>query len=171
MTGRLNQERLAGRVCHGLVEAPVTFPPTYKLEHGSANASSLTEYEDISQWAWAKHRWPSWCDRVLYLDRPKARIVVHKYSALPPIPTSDHRPVVLSLSVPLKANEDGDDSPEIQPPFNLDPDWRSKRSRARTLELVVGMAMFVTSTMEGLAILIASVMGITGSYLVLKSLL
>lgn len=169
MTCRLNQERLAGRVCHGLVEPHVTFPPTYKFERESPESFSVTG-EETSRWTWAKHRWPSWCDRILYLDHPKARVVVHKYSALPLIPTSDHRPVALSLSVPLKPNEDGDDNLGIQSPFNIDPDWRSKRARARTLELVSGLALFLISTREGLVILTASVIGITGSYLVLKSL-
>ncbi len=177
---QLNQERLAGRTCHGLIEAPVTFPPTYKYV---SKEPFLTRDEDLSNWYWAKYRWPSWCDRILYLDipswlktqHPEVKIVTNKYSALPLQPTSDHRPVALELSVPLvsipipEEEEDGDD-PRVNPPFAVDIDWKSKRDRARMLELVVGSLMYLT-TVEGGGVVLAMVAGSVGAYFAIRAML
>lgn len=178
---QLNQERLAGRTCHGLSEAPVTFPPTYKYNpHEPFN----TPDEDLTTWHWARHRWPSWCDRILYLEEPswvksshpQAKITVHKYSALPLFPTSDHRAVALDVSVPLisipapKEDEQGDD-PRIRPPFEVNVDWRVKRERARVLELVVGFAAYFTTTAEGAGVSIAMVLGAVGAFYAIRAML
>ncbi|KAF4626378.1 hypothetical protein G7Y89_g11778 [Cudoniella acicularis] len=178
---QLNQERRAGRTCHGLIEAPVTFPPTYKYD---SREPFLTPDEDLSQWHWAKHRWPSWCDRILYLDipswlsatKPGVKITTHKYSALPLMPTSDHRPVTLEVSIPLvpipspSEDEEGDD-PRISPPFEINVDWKSRRDRARILELVVGFSMYCTTTLEGAGIVVAMVVGAAGAYFAIRSML
>ncbi|KAH7311968.1 Endonuclease/exonuclease/phosphatase [Rhexocercosporidium sp. MPI-PUGE-AT-0058] len=178
---QLNQERLAGRTCHGLVEAPVTFPPTYKYD---SKEPYLTPDEDLSKWHWAKHRWPSWCDRILYLDipswvkraHPEAQIVTHKYSALPLWPTSDHRAVALDLSIPLfpipppKEDEEGED-PRIHPPFEVNIDWKTKRERARVLELVAGFAMYFTTTVEGGGVSVAMVLGAVGAFFAIRAML
>ncbi|KAH7390263.1 Endonuclease/exonuclease/phosphatase [Cadophora sp. MPI-SDFR-AT-0126] len=178
---QLNQERLAGRTCHGLTEAPVTFPPTYKY---NPQEPFLTPDEDLSKWHWAKHRWPSWCDRILYLDvpswlrrsHPEAKIVTHKYSALPLWPTSDHRAVALDVSVPLlpilqpKEDEQGDD-PRIHPPFEVNVDWRTKRERARVLELVTGFAMYFTTTLEGGGVSVAMALGAAGAFFAIRAML
>lgn len=178
---QLNQERGAGRTCHGLTEAPVTFPPTYKYDN---KGPFLTEDEDISTWSWAKHRWPSWCDRILYLDvpawlkesNPKIQITTHKYTALPLFPTSDHRAVALSLSVPLipipnpDEDEEGDD-PRINPPFEIDINWKSRRDRARAFELAVGYLAYLSTTMEGGALFLTSVAGVVGTFFAFKLLL
>ncbi|CZS98141.1 related to phosphatidylinositol phosphate phosphatase [Rhynchosporium graminicola] len=177
---QLNQERLAGRTCHGLTEAPVTFPPTYKYDPKEAY---LTPDEDLSRWHWAKHRWPSWCDRILYLEvpswvkrsHPEAQIITHKYSALPLWPTSDHRAVALDVSVPIlpipppKEDEEGDD-PRIHPPFEINIDWKAKRKRARALELVVGFAMYFTTTLEGGGVSVAMVLGAVGAFFAIKAM-
>ncbi|KAH9213861.1 inositol 5-phosphatase-like protein [Leptodontidium sp. 2 PMI_412] len=178
---QLNQERLAGRTCHGLIEALVTFPPTYKYD---PKEPYLTPDEDLSKWHWAKHRWPSWCDRILYLDipswvkraHPEVKIVTHKYSALPLWPTSDHRAVALDLSIPLlpipqpKEDEQGDD-PRIHPPFEVNVDWKTKRERARVLELVVGFAMYFTTTLEGGGVTVAMVLGAIGAFFAIRAML
>jgi len=178
---QLNQERLAGRTCHGLTEAPVTFPPTYKYD---PEEPFLTPDRDLAKWHWAKHRWPSWCDRILYLDipswlkkdKPTAKIVIHNYSALPLFPTSDHRAVVLDFSLPLipipdpAEDEEGDD-PRIKPPFQVNIDWKAKRDRARILELVTGFSMYLATTREGASILTAVVIGTIGAYFAIRTML
>ncbi|CAG8948740.1 hypothetical protein HYFRA_00001861 [Hymenoscyphus fraxineus] len=177
---QLNQERLAGRTCQGLTEAPVNFPPTYKYQ---LKEPFLTSDENLSRWNWAKHRWPSWCDRVLFLDMPKwmstshpnAKIVPRKYTALPLLPTSDHRPVSLEVTVPLipissPPDEDQDD-PRSKPPFTINPDWRAQRNRARKGELVVGFLMYYTTTTEGGSILLAMTVGTIGFYIAIRAIL
>ncbi|KAI6713017.1 hypothetical protein JHW43_004486 [Diplocarpon mali] len=175
---QLDQERQAGRTCHGLVEAPITFPPTYKY---SLRGPFLTPDEDLDRWQWAKHRWPSWCDRILYLDlpswvkrsHPDAKIITHNYTALPILPRTDHRAVALDVSVPLipipppSGEEEGHD-PRIHPPFDVDIDWKRKRERARVLELLVGFAMYFTTTAEGGGVAIAIVVGAVGAFFAIK---
>ncbi|KAL3418872.1 endonuclease/Exonuclease/phosphatase [Phlyctema vagabunda] len=197
---QLNAERRAGRTMHGLVEAPVTFPPTYK--YSSKQAPMKMDVEP-STWHWATHRWPSWCDRILYLpvpgwlasEHPEARIQVRKYSALPLMETSDHRAVAMDVTLPLLpipapppagsgteaytaagAGADADaemetTDPRIEPPFDLDPDWKSKREKARMLELLLGFTFYFTTTWEGAGVLAASIAGIVGSVFVLKAML
>lgn len=177
---QLNHERLAGRTCHGLIEAPVTFPPTYKYK---SEGPFMTSDDELNRWPWAKHRWPSWCDRILYLDmpswvqrsNPQAKIIANKYSALPLLPTSDHRAVALDLTIPLvpipePEEGEGADDPRVKMPFDIDIDWKKKRERARILELVVGFSMYFTSTKEGVALFIAMVVGAVGAIYVLKAI-
>jgi hypothetical protein len=174
---QLNRERAAGRTCHGLIEAPITFPPTYKYQ---SKEPFLTPDAELSRWHWATHRWPSWCDRILYLDTPswlesEAWIVTHKYTALPLFPTSDHRAVALDVSIPLVPIPDpGDeetDDPRTNPPFNVDINWKSKRERARMLEVVCGSTMYLTTTPEGGGIMLAMIVGAIGAYLAIGALL
>lgn len=178
---QLNQERIAGRTLHGLIEAPVTFPPTYKYD---PEESFSLPIKDEAKWHWARHRWPSWCDRILYLDipswmkkdRPDAKITIRKYSALPLFPTSDHRAVALDLSVPLipipsPAEDEESDDPRVKPPFQVDIDWKAKRDKARILELITGFAMYFTTTKEGLAVLAALVVGALGAYFAIRAML
>jgi hypothetical protein len=178
---QLNQERLAGRTCHGLTEASVTFPPTYKYE---PKEPFLTPDEEISKWHWAKHRWPSWCDRILYLDvpawlkrsHPEAEITTHKYSALPLFPTSDHRAVGLELTVSLipipspEEDEEGND-PRVHPPFEIDINWKSRRDRARRLEIVVGFMAYFTTTWEGSAVVLAMTAGAVGAFFAIRAMI
>ncbi|RDA82409.1 hypothetical protein CP532_6872 [Ophiocordyceps camponoti-leonardi (nom. inval.)] len=93
---QLTRERTAGRTLHGLVEAPVTFPPTYKYlstgcrdgdgdggyydesqhyedeedEDEDDNDGDADSDKDVVRWRFASHRWPAWTDRILYLDMP-----------------------------------------------------------------------------------------------------
>ncbi|KAF7862533.1 hypothetical protein EAF04_007406 [Stromatinia cepivora] len=176
---QLNRERLAGRTCHGLIEAPVSFPPTYKYD---SEGPFMTADAELNRWPWAKHRWPSWCDRILYLDmpswvqksNPQAKIIPNKYTALPLLPTSDHRAVALDVTIPLlpipepEAGEGGDD-PRAHMPFDIDIDWKKKRERARMLEIVVGFTLYFTGTKEGASLFIAMVVGVVGAIYVLKA--
>lgn len=80
---QLTNEKRERRTLHGMSEAPVTFPPTYKIKHLSRDkASEAVNAEEYSQaleagkadevvpWKWAPNRWPGWCDRILFLDIP-----------------------------------------------------------------------------------------------------
>lgn len=175
---QLTQERLAGRSCHGLTEASITFPPTYKYK---SEEPFLTPDEELSMWQWAKHRWPSWCDRILYLPlapwlnlQSPLKITTRKYGALPLFPTSDHRAVTLDLSVPIISipppeEEEGDD-PRIQPPYEINIDWRRKRERARQLELLVGFALYFTTTKDGAAVATAILMGVVGTFFAIRAM-
>lgn len=175
---QLHREVKAQRACHGLQEAPIDFPPTYKY---SDRQRAMADTDDGATWLWANHRWPSWCDRILYLDLPPwviekgqlCSINVNSYTALPLMSTSDHRPVALSLSIPIKAipapiNEIVD--VRTHPPFSIDPRWRERRAVARNLEIVVGLAAYLGLTWEGNGILIAIFLGALGSWALVKSM-
>jgi hypothetical protein len=167
---QLTQQLQAKKTLHGMTESPITFPPTYKYKESTAPLGP-------DGWKWATHRWPSWCDRILYLDLPSnmlpAKIKVHKYSALPLFATSDHRGVALSVSIPLKAIVTPNPSEDLRdaPPFATDPEWKAKRDAARRKELLVGIFAYLGLTWEGNGLLLASVIGVLGSWLVLSSLL
>jgi len=82
----LRQEQKAGRTLHHLVEAPITFKPTYKRIVGS-----VSEYK-------AKKRTPSWTDRILYASWDQGRDekrahspAVILYTAIEEIVISDHK--------------------------------------------------------------------------------
>ena len=178
---QLLREMKAQRTCHGLQEAPIDFPPTYKY---SDKQRAVAEKDDGLMWDWARHRWPSWCDRILYTDLPfwmKAEdpsisIKAHGYTAFPLMSTSDHRPVALSLSIPAKAipipdkSQSGDDV-RLSPPFDLDPNWRAKRAAARRRELVVGTVAYLGLTWEGRSILLATVIGVLSGWWIISGLL
>lgn len=169
---QLTRELHARRTCHGLSEAPIDFPPTYKYSK-KAQLRAEREEDTTTTWEWAKHRWPSWCDRILYLDLPPwaraempraAGIEVKKYTALPLMPTSDHRPVVAVMRVPLRAiptpgeDEEGADV-RRSPPFEIDRRWRERRTVARRKEVVVGVLAYLALTWEGRGILVALIVG------------
>lgn len=168
---QLTREMQRGKCFHGLSEAPIDFPPTYKYIGLGVND------ED---WRWARGRWPSWCDRILYLDTPTwmpgvPKIQPHVYDALPLFPTSDHRPVALSVSVPLKSisvPEDVEEEADVRlaAPFERDPDWARRRRAARMEEVMVGIIAYLGLTWEGNGLLVASTLGILGTWLVLRSL-
>jgi hypothetical protein len=164
---QLLQQLMRGSTLHGLSEPKIKFLPTYKL---------LT-YKTDDHWNWARHRWPSWCDRILYLEFPtwmQEKITANKYDALPQLDTSDHRPVVLSLSVPLRfipEPANGQDDIRLHPPFEINPDWKSRRAIARRKEIVVGLAAYLTLTWEGNGLLLATVIGGISGWLVIRSLL
>ena len=161
---QLTAERKAGKTLYGLTEAPITFPPTYKYQQDTSRpviADVDTTTTKLNQWHWASHRWPSWCDRILYLDLPqtsssKSQIAIHSYKSLPLFCTSDHRPVALRASLPLKPIDiDGLPESDVRrtSPAGLDPEWRVKYERARRKEYIVGVAAYLVTTGQGLVVL------------------
>lgn len=172
---QLSREIKAKRTCHGLQEAEIEFPPTYKY---SDKQRAVAEVDNGSAWDWAKHRWPSWCDRILYLIPPSwneaesSPICVHAYSALPLMATSDHRPVALSLSIPLTAMSTSHEAvAKVNAPFSIDPNWRDKRDAARRMEVVAGLMAYLGLTWEGNGILLAISIGALGGWAVIRSVL
>lgn len=183
-TDQLNRERDAQRTVHHLSEAPVKFPPTYKysskaqhlvvdyarLADTSNNASTLSSPPTIPDaklarlatshpeeaYLWAKHRVPSWCDRILYSS--SASVQVHAYTALPVQPTSDHRPVVLSCSVPRRPLSKTESV--ATPPFAISPTWRARRDVARRYEVVVGVGAYLGFTSQGQTVLVGAVLAV-----------
>lgn len=188
---QLTQELRAQQTLQGLSEAPVDFPPTYKYSDRARRDVDESKGDmdaDGRYWDWAKHRWPSWCDRVLYLDvpswmkttNPSAKVVVEGYTALPLMPSSDHRPVACSVSIPLEAipalPEDVDtavipDAVRRKPPFELDAAWETRRSAARRREIVVGLGAYMALTWEGRGILLALLCGALGGWTVIGSMI
>jgi hypothetical protein len=72
-----------GRAFVGLAEAPISFPPTYKLDKHKAGLAYDTS---------AKRRTPSWTDRILYKEGSGTTVL--KYDADFEPTFSDHKPVV-----------------------------------------------------------------------------
>ena len=198
---QLTRERHANRTLHGLQEAPIDFPPTYKYSdqarslanknfvNNDTSSNNDDDDDDDDTWLWAKHRFPSWCDRILYLPLPSwmppstPQISIHKYTALPLLPSSDHRPVACSFSIPATPIpepgiededevEDGEgDDVRLAPPFELDPQWKYRREIARMKEVVVGLMCYLGLTWEGRGGLFAVVVGAVGGWVVVWSLL
>ncbi|KAL6240435.1 hypothetical protein RBB50_012636 [Rhinocladiella similis] len=166
---QLTQQIKAGNTLHGLTEAPITFPPTYKYDNEGDKAVTLDGEGD---WAWASHRWPSWCDRIFFKNRnddDDVKVTPQKYTCLPLFATSDHRPVALAATVPLKAVLEAGAADRA--PFQIDTSWKSRRAMARRKELAVGMLAYLTLTREGNGLLAASVIGAIGGWLIIRSLL
>ncbi|KAJ5649406.1 uncharacterized protein N7484_003129 [Penicillium longicatenatum] len=180
---QLMREMREGRSFHGLSEAPIDFPPTYKYSGAAQQAAraSLLSGESEAEWKWSNHRWPSWCDRILYLNSPSwasggGQVKTHAYDALPLFPHSDHRPVALAASVPLRPSDSPSatdhEGPEAKSvaPFAIDPSWRSRRDAARQKEIVVGFLAYLGLTWEGNGMLLASTLGLVGAWVLLRSL-
>ncbi|RAK74284.1 putative inositol 5-phosphatase [Aspergillus fijiensis CBS 313.89] len=172
---QLSRERAQSRCFQGLSEAPISFPPTYKYSLAARHAVSKAVGGDhaLSQdWQWTGTRWPSWCDRVLYLDQAGQPVRPLRYDALPLFPTSDHRAVALAVSVPTRPMRPADAlAQRPAAPFPIDPDWARRRDAARRKELVVGCVAYLGLTWEGNGVLVATVVGLLGAWLVLRSLL
>jgi len=181
---QLTQERLENRVLHGFAEAPITFPPTYKYSHERASVpgpqaakeDSGTDDEDDASgviqepsiWSWATHRWPSWCDRILFY--PPNDIKTGRYTALPLLPSSDHRAVALHVSLQSEAHEQPvEHDLRHAPPFDIDQDWQSKRVAARRYEIAVGMASWVALTSEGQATVAGLIGAALAAYLLFQT--
>lgn len=169
---QLTQERHAHRTLQNLTEEPIEFPPTYKY-------ATLAPGGGVDgEWNWTKNRWPSWCDRILYLDTGTAsssadndggRIMAHKYDALPLFPTSDHRPVALSVSVPPQAA--AEPAGQLASLFEVDPDWESRRAAARRKEILAGATAYGLFTWEGNAVVLATCLGVSAGYYAIRTYL
>lgn len=186
---QLTRERLAGRTLHGLSEHKIDFPPTYKYDIVS-EAGKQTDPLNVS-WKFAPHRYPSWTDRILYLDiapwtkarLPKAPgIKVQAYDCMPVMTSSDHRPVFFRADVPVIDKADlipprglEDDvsaetvaewnsDPRMKLPVAIDPEAWGRRMAARKKEVVAGWSMFLWSTQEGAMILGTLVVAMVGGW-------
>ena len=173
---QLNRELRNNRTLHALTEAPVTFAPTYKFSTAAKKAAAEGRPLPVggsdgeqSTWPWAKHRVPSWCDRILFLresGKGKSGVEVQSYDALSVQPTSDHRPVTMIATIPLQKPELADGVE--RPPFSMRKDWAERRATARRYEVLVGIASYLALTWEGEAVLAATVVGILGGYMLLS---
>lgn len=170
---QLAREQAQNKTLHNLSEAPISFPPTYKYsdaaqKHAASLPVSKSSDDEDQVWLWAKHRTPSWCDRILYLT--SAPPLVHSYTALPVQPTSDHRPVALSFSILLEPLPKALIA-DVKQPYPIRKDWREARAAARRYEILVGLASYLALTWEGEALLAGTVIGVLGGYFVLRTLL
>ncbi|KAL1646514.1 hypothetical protein SLS58_003099 [Diplodia intermedia] len=180
-TDQLNRERAAGRILQGFDELAIAFPPTYKYStHLRPDPITDPTPSPEQSWAWAKHRWPSWCDRILFLPPPLPQTSSSpsfsplKYTSLPLLPSSDHQPVALALDLSADAPlappaKDADDDVRTRPPFPLNPDWRARRDAARRREIAFGVLAYLTWTYEGNVVLVALVVGALGVGAVARS--
>lgn len=185
---QLTQERGVGRTLHAFQEASITFPPTYKYSHGSSkvpgpqlergsddsdaesdsDAEEDVDIKEPKQWTWARHRWPSWCDRILYY--PPNETTTHKYTALPLLPSSDHRAVALHVTLtPVAKGDPNFKQGGEKAPFELDVNWKSRRAAARRYEIAVGMASWVVLTGEGQTAIGGLLCGALLMYILMRS--
>jgi hypothetical protein len=174
---QLQRELRAEKTFQGFLEQEIHFPPTYKYSHKATKPQhrmdnlSVETSSGESQghiWAWAKHRFPSWCDRCLYLPAPSniALFQFHRYTSLPIQYTSDHQPVCLSLTIrqPDHVNAatsgesaDGALMPNtgVKAPFSINPNWRQRNIAARRKELIAGLILLLVTTKEGIVTILA----------------
>ena len=194
---QLTREKGAGRTLHHLVEAPIDFPPTYKYEQPSNSSIDFSDSNNdrrendgaasivpndlqaaknvrfskdpyaTETWVWAKHRTPSWCDRILFLPSPK--LETQSYTALPLLSSSDHRPVALAASISSSEESETSTWDHIRDaPFLVNPQWRKKRDAARRRELAAGLTLYLATTNEGRMIALAVGVGIFAGVLALR---
>ncbi|KAI8951611.1 DNase I-like protein [Xylaria longipes] len=180
---QLISEKAAGRTLHGLRESAILFPPTYKLKIKGKNAAQTEiqpqrnggpAVQDVVRWKWASHRWPGWCDRVLYLDIPRwvspssatteIGMDTIAYDALPPVRTSDHRAVFLRLMVPVLepsilappqdlSTSDSND-PRVKLLYPVDFDSWDNRARFKKWESIIGWSMLISQSKQGIAVFV-----------------
>ncbi|KAF9736568.1 hypothetical protein PMIN06_010304 [Paraphaeosphaeria minitans] len=167
-TDQLNRERKANRTLHGLEELPINFPPTYKYSVRKDKSENPPKPED--RWQWARHRYPSWCDRILYLPSPAAasKLDPQSYTVLPTQATSDHRPVALSVRIDENALPADAGDIRSNPPFPINAEWKARNDAARRCEIVVGVMSYLVLTNKGKA-MIAAVLGAVLATLYLAS--
>jgi hypothetical protein len=155
---QLTREKDAKRTLHGFQEMPINFPPTYKYatSHGNnSNPPKRTSSAEDDSWEWSKHRYPSWCDRILYLPSGSSSDLEPQiYTALPVQSTSDHRPVALSVRVDDKPIKLDVNDVLSRPPFEVNPQWKARRDAARRWELIVGVMSYLALTGKGRVILV-----------------
>ncbi|KAK7999780.1 hypothetical protein PG990_012380 [Apiospora arundinis] len=179
---QLTAEKEAGRTLHGLSEAPINFPPTYKYNVlPKTNSGSELEEDNGNEeikWKFAKHRWPGWCDRVLWLDIPDwvkgvgsskkcPEMKVTAYDCLPVVRSSDHRGVFLRVQVPILSpnelkppaslvettlQEHDLVDPRIRLPKAIDVESWEHRASVKKWESLVGWSMFVSQSKQGIMV-------------------
>lgn len=170
---QLSRERKEGRTVHGLDEAKITFPPTYKFSEQQQESMTreqfLQDEETATKWLWSSHRVPSWCDRILFSASMVAILKVRSYDAHPIQPTSDHRPV--SLACTLDLEQAAKALADQAPPFPLFARWEARRLAARRREIAIGMGSYLGLTWEGNGLLFASLLGVVGGWWALSSMI
>lgn len=146
---QLTRERTNQRTFHHLTEMPITFPPTYKIIHFPEGTPNIVH----KAYNWARNRWPSWCDRVLYADASVYSgfqgLNPRSYHSLPVMSTSDHLPVAFLASVALKEIPAPEEGNNYQPPFDIDATWKDRRAAARRKEILSGLLFYLGLTREG----------------------
>jgi hypothetical protein len=181
---QLTRERKEGRTLHGLTEAEVCFPPTYKYDVTPRSSSTGADSSADVAWKFAPHRYPSWTDRVLYLDIPPwtkeqkpsvQGVKVRAYDCMPVVSWSDHRAVFLRAEVPVLGEDElrlpgarkdaalpaeWSADPRARLPVAIDPEAWARRAAARQKEVMVGWSMFFGSTQEG-GLILASLFVVT----------
>ncbi|KAI3511418.1 hypothetical protein L1887_18571 [Cichorium endivia] len=101
---QLRAEMKAGKVFHGMREALIRFPPTYKFERGKPGLGGYDSGE--------KKRIPAWCDRILYRDNRSSPTSecslacpvvasIWLYEACMDVIESDHKPVRCKFKVQI----------------------------------------------------------------------
>ncbi|UJR23090.1 hypothetical protein I4U23_026113 [Adineta vaga] len=85
---RVNKEK--GSIYSDFKEENIDFPPTYKFDLRAENDT------------YAKHRTPSYTDRILYRDKVGSPIECTQYRSVETVKHSDHKPVVAHFRVKLK---------------------------------------------------------------------
>ena len=189
---QLTAEMRSGKTMQQFLEPPISFVPTYKYsdqqrlkvrvaeDSKSHSGGSSSSSED--NFGWAAHRWPSWCDRILYLDTgswvyapEESRVKSLLYNSLPLMSTSDHRPVVLVASTPLSSVGLNEiikaGTLRKKPPYSIDPLWRPKRAAARQKEIFAGFLAYLAVTWEGNGILLAVFLGAMSGWAFVRSML
>ena len=161
---QLTREKEANRTLHGLQELSITFPPTYKYATPTnANTPQQPVTDAEENWKWSKHRYPSWCDRILFAPAPGSTLKPLTYTALPVQSTSDHRPVASLLRVDEQPLAEDAESTRPRPPFPINSRWKARRDAARRWEVMVGVLSYLALTKKGNAMLAAFVATILGS--------
>lgn len=195
---QLIAEKAASRTLHGLSEADIKFPPTYKLtlspkaEPETELARIGDEQDDIDEveWSWALHRWPGWCDRVLFLDTPwwvqettGEKMSVTAYDAIPAVRSSDHRPVFLRVKVPmlepdglmriptgpdneneLGGNQQRPVDPRIKLPFPIDFQSWEHRAQVKKWESTIGWSMLISQSKQGIMLFVTVLLVSLGTW-------
>lgn len=171
---QLTQEREAGRTLHGLTEQPVMFAPTYKYD-------VIDDGSEPVKWKFAAHRYPSWTDRILYLDLPPwvangRKINVRAYDSMPVLRTSDHRPVYLRVDVPLVGAAEmrpvvvedltvqEREDPRVTMPVEIDTGAWARREAAKQREAMLGWSTLLWSTREGAVVVGTFLVATMGAY-------
>ena len=92
---QLRRARMNGKVLTGFQEMePPCFPPTFKVERGTARTMDYQE-----------KRIPSWCDRILWKSntlRKRNNIKCLTFESVPSSTTSDHKPVRAYFEIQLE---------------------------------------------------------------------
>jgi hypothetical protein len=188
---QLTAEKQAGHTLYGLTEAPIHFPPTYKYRvlKSKSSASDLGEVQrqedekDVVEWKFATHRWPGWCDRVLYLDMPswsksktKAQMDVRAYDCLPVVRSSDHRAVYLRILVPVLSPDvlrppegisdvhDGIEDPRIKLPKAINIEAWDHRDAVKKWEYIIGWSMKFAQSKQGIMLFATVIMAGLGAW-------